>query len=392
MTHGDELLIALSNTFESKLPKNATAYRLGGDEFSIIIENIKTVEDIMVLLDNLKEELNKPFNISGTNISLQYSLGVAIYPEDADNRQDLLKYADDAMYYVKEHGKNGYYFHNKSLKAKLENDTKMQADLKNAYENNEFSFSMQPRINVKDTKKICFESFLYWNHPVLGQLMAEYFIKQADDMALTIKLDQYILNEVCIKLNELKNKGFKNIQMAVNISNRHSVKKEFVDKLCEILNDNNIEKGDIKIEISDTLEVSKIENYKVMLERLKNCGAEVVISNIELKYESLNLFKDLQIDEIKLSTDYVSENSRLPVDILKNIVKVCKNLNYKVTLMQIDEECELDNAIKSGADNIQGNFIFKAMDENLVETFLNEYGNYKNRIENIIMNSKKSKR
>ena len=385
---GDELLVALSNTFESKLPKNATAYRLGGDEFSIIIEDIKTVADITTLLDNLKEELNVPFTIENTNITLQYSLGVAIYPEDADNRQDLLTYADDAMYYIKEHGKNGYYFHNKSLKAKLENDTKMQADLKKAFENNEFNFSMQPRIDTKDINKICFEALLYWSHPVLGKLTSEYFIKQADEIALTIKLDQYILDKVCTKLEDLKQKGFKNIQMAVNISNRHMVKKEFIDKLCDILNKHNIEKGEIVIELTDTIEVSKIENYKVMFERLKTSGAEIVVNNLEVKYESLALFQDLQIDAIKLSSIYVAENSKFSVDILENIVKVCKNLNYNVIIGRIDEECELENSIRSGADSIQGNLIFKSMDEELVETFLNEYGNYKNRIEKIIINAK----
>lgn len=389
---GDELLIALSNTFESKLPKNATAYRLGGDEFSIIIENIKTVADITELLDNLRNELNEPFNISNTNISLQYSLGVAIYPEDADNRQDLLTYADDAMYYIKEHGKNGYYFHNKSLKAKLENDAKMRNDLKKAFANDEFNFSMQPRINVKDINKLCFEALLYWNHPVLGKLNSDYFIKQADEIALTIKLDHYVLNKVCNKLNQLKQNGFKNIQMAVNISNRHVVKKEFVDKLCMILNENNIEKGDIIIELTDAIDTKNIENYKVMFERLKNCGAEVVINNFEIRHEALNLFQDLQIDAIKLSSIYVSENSKLPTDILKNIVKLCKNLNYKVVIGRIDEECELENSIRSGADFIQGNLIFKSMDESLVETFLDEYTNYKNRIENIIIDAKKNKK
>lgn len=389
---GDELLVALSDTFENKLPKYATAYRLGGDEFAIVIENIKTVADITELLDSLKEELNVPFNISNTSISLQYSLGVAIYPEDADNRTDLLKYADDAMYYIKTHGKNGYYFHNKSLRAKLENDTKMQADLKKAYENNEFNFAMQPRINVKNIDKICFEALLYWSHPVLGKLTSEYFIKQADEIALTIKLDQFILKKVCEKLNELKEKGFKNIQMAVNISNRHVVKKEFVDKLCEILNENNIEKGDIKIEITDTIEIDNIENYKVMFERLKKAGADIIISNFEIKYSALEVFKDLQIDEIKLASTYVSENSKLPNDILKNIVKLCKNLNYKVVIGKIDEDYELDNSIRSGADSIQGNLIFKPMENDFIDTFLNEYVNYKNRIENIIINAKKTKK
>ncbi len=386
---GDELLIALSNTFESKLPKNATAYRLGGDEFSIVIEGIKTVADITELLDNLKKELNVPLNIDGTSISLQYSLGVSIFPEDADNRTDLLKYADDAMYYIKEHGKNGYYFHNKSLKAKLENDTKMQADLKKAFANNEFGFSMQPRINVKDISSVCFEALLYWKHPVLGKLTSEYFIKQADEIALTIKLDQYILEKVCKKLNELKSKGFKNLKMAVNISNRHMVKKEFIDRLCEILNENNIEKGEIQIELTDTIEINKIEGYKTMFERLKESGANIIVNNLELKYDAISAFKDLQIDEMKLCATYVSESSKLSVDILRNIVNLCKNLDYKVTVGKIDEECELDSAIKSGSDNIQGNLIFKAMESEMIETFLNEYGNYKNRIENIIINSKK---
>ncbi len=386
---GDELLIALSDTFEHKLPKNASAYRLGGDEFAIIIENIKTVADITELLDSLKEELNVPFNIANTNISLQYSLGVAIYPEDADNRQDLLKYADDAMYYIKEHGKNGYYFHNKSLKAKIENDTKMQQDLRKAYENEEFNFSIQPRINVKDIKKICFEALLYWSHPVLGKLSSEYFIKQADEIALTIKLDQYILTKVCQKLNELKKKGFKNIQMAVNISNRHVVKEEFVDRLCQILNENNIEKGEIKLEFIDNIEINRVENYKSMFEKLKNAGAEIIINNIEIKHEPLVAFKDLQIDEIKLSSAYVAETAKFNDGILNDIVQVCKDLKYKVTVGRIDEECELDKSIKCGADYIQGNLIFKTMEENLVEKFLEEYSNYKNRIENMIISAKK---
>ena len=214
---GDELLIALANTFDSKLPKNAVAYRLGGDEFAIVIQDIKTTEDITKLLDDLRDTFRTPFIIENTSISLEYSLGVAIYPEDADNRKDLINYADDAMYYIKEHGKNDYYFHNKALKAKMENQTKMQAALKNAYANNQFAISLQPRIDIKETSKICFEALLYWNHPTLGKLPSSYFIKQADDMALTIKLDKYVLESVCKGLNELKEKGVKNIKIAVNI-------------------------------------------------------------------------------------------------------------------------------------------------------------------------------
>ncbi len=389
---GDELLIALANTFDSKLPKNAVAYRLGGDEFAIVIQDIKTTEDITKLLDDLRDTFRTPFIIENTSISLEYSLGVAIYPEDADNRKDLINYADDAMYYIKEHGKNDYYFHNKALKAKMENQTKMQAALKNAYANNQFAISLQPRIDIKETSKICFEALLYWNHPTLGKLPSSYFIKQADDMALTIKLDKYVLESVCKGLNELKEKGVKNIKIAVNISNKHASKKDFIDKLCNILKEYNIGPGEVQIELTDTIELNKIENYKMMFERLKECGADIIINNFEIKYEALELFSGLPVDEIKLSSDYLSEESKVNPEMLEDVIRLSKKLNYKVIINSIDNEIKLNGAIKNGADKIQGDFLFKKMEVELLDEFISEYSSFIYKIDNIILTAKNTKK
>ena len=382
---GDKLLISLANVFDQNLPKNATAYRLGGDEFAIVIEKIKTTDDITKLLEDLREKFKTPIDIDGTKITLEYSLGIAIYPEDAANRKDLIMYADDAMYYIKEHGKNDYYFHNKALRAKIENDNKMRNDLKRAYENGEFGIDLQPRININNTKQICFEALLYWNHPVLGKLPSSYFIKQADEMALTIKLDEYFLDLVCKQLNHYRELGFENIQMAMNISNRHAKKKDFVDKLCKILNENMIEPGSIKIEITDNIEIDNIEEYKVMFEKLKECGADIIINNIELKYTSLKLYSDLPIDEIKISSGFLSKDSTFNFDILKNVIQIGKNLNYKVDINCIEDEKELNYSIRNGADSIQGDFLFKKMDTKLADEFVKEYDIYVNKIDGIIV-------
>lgn len=389
---GDELLIALANTFENKLPKNATAYRLGGDEFAILIENIKTTEDITKVLNGLKKNLTEPIVIEGTSITLEYSLGIAIYPEDANNRQDLITYADDAMYYIKNNGKNDYYFHNKVLRAKLENKNKMQKDLKVAYKEGQFGVELQPRIDIKDTSKICFESLLYWNHPVLGKIPSAYFIKQADETALTIKLDQYVLDKVCKQLNLFKEKGHKDIKIAVNISNKHAEKKDFVDRLCDILNDNYIEPGDIQLELTNTIDINKIEKYKLMFEKLKECGADIIVNNMEIKYEAIKLFSELPIDELKLSSDYVSVDSQLSPEILSNIVRLGKEMNFKVLINTIENEKQLTEAIKKGADKIQGNFLFKKMDLELTEEFISEYSKYINKLDNIILSAKNIKK
>lgn len=387
---GDELLVALSNLFDEKLPKNATAYRLGGDEFAIVLKDIKTTEDITTVLDNLKKDLTAPIPIENANVPLEYSLGVAVYPEDADNRRELIIYADNAMYYIKEHGKNSYYFHNKTLKAKLDNKTKMELDLKRAYSNNEFGVYLQPRINVTDTSKICFEALLYWNHPTLGKLPSSYFINQADDMALIINLDQYVLNLVCNKIVEFKEKGFKNIQMAVNISNKHATKDIFIDKVCEIISSYNLDKGDIQIELSNPLETSKMETYRHMFERLKEVGAEIIINNIELKYESLEILNSLPIDELKISSNYIVEDSKFRKEVFTDIIKLAHDLKYKVIVGRIDDDKKLVKTINSGADKIQGDFLFKKMEQELAEDVLNNYGTYRLRIDDIILNSQKA--
>ncbi len=388
---GDELLVSLSDTFETKLPKNSTAYRLGGDEFAILIDGIKTTEDITKVLDDLKENLKVPFVIGNTNITLEYSLGIAIYPEDADNRQDLIMYADDAMYHIKTNGKNDYYFHNKVLRAKLENKNKMQKDLKAAYEKQEFGVDFQPRIDINDTSQICFETLLYWNHPVLGKIPSNYFIKQADETAMTIKLDNYVLDMVCKQINKFNESGNKNIKIAVNISNKHIEKKDFIDKICNTINENSIEPGQIQIEFTDTIDIDKIEKYKIMFEKLKECGAEIIINNFEIKYEAIQLFTELPIDELKISSDFISVESKVKPELFVDVINLAKDMNLKVLITSIENEKQLNKSIKCGADKIQGNFLFKRMDIKLTEEFVNEYGRYINRLDGIIITAKNIK-
>ena len=247
-------------------------------------------------------------------------------------------------------------------------------------------------VNVKDTSMICFEALLYWNHPTLGKLQSSYFIKQAEQMALMINLDQYVLNLVCDKIVEFKEKGFKNIQMAVNISNKHASKIEFVDKLCEIIKSHEIQKGEIQIELSNTLEMEKIESYRMMFEKLKECGVEIIANNLELKYENLELIKSLPIDELKISADYLDEGNNFDKELFKELIKIGHNLKYKVIVCKIDDETKLVKTINNDADKIQGDFLFKKMEQQLAEEVLNNYGTYRLRIDDIILDAKKSYR
>ena len=385
---GDELLVYLARTFDEKLPSNAVAYRLGGDEFSIVIQNIKTTRDITKVLDYMKKQLEEPIIIQGTSISLQYSLGISVFPEDAKTKTELIMYADDAMYYIKENGKNGYYFHNKSLKAKLDNKNKMEKDLKEAYDKNEFSISLQPRINLNDMDNICFEALLYWNHPVLGKLNSDYFIKQADEMGIIVKLDRFVLENMCKKLTELKNNGYTNIQMAVNISTRHFMKDDFTNELCKILEKNNVSKGEVILELTSNIDLKKINMYRSMFEKLKKSGAKISINNFNIKYEDMILYNNLNIDEIKLYAKYISKESDLNDNCLENVIKLSKDLESEITICCIETKEQLEKAIKYGADKVQGFFLFNKMYDEYISDVIKKYDNLKEKVYKVISDVK----
>lgn len=385
---GDELLVYLARTFDEKLPSNAVAYRLGGDEFSIVIQNIKTTRDITKVLDYMKKQLEEPIMIQGTSISLQYSLGISVFPEDAKTKTELIMYADDAMYYIKENGKNGYYFHNKSLKAKLDNKNKMEKDLKEAYDKNEFSISLQPRINLNDMDNICFEVLLYWNHPVLGKLDSDYFIKQADEMGIIVKLDRFVLENMCKKLTELKNNGYTNIQMAVNISTRHFMKDDFTNELCKILEKYNVSKGEVILELTNNIDLKKINMYSSMFEKLKKSGAKISINNFNIKYEDMILYNNLNIDEIKLYAKYMSKESDLNDNCLENVIKLSKDLESEITICCIETKEQLEKAIKYGADKVQGFFLFNKMYDEYISDVIKKYDNLKEKVYKVISDVK----
>ena len=386
---GDELLIAVANKFDESLPSNAKAYRLGGDEFAIIIKDIYSKEEVILILENLRNVMNKPVLLENNSISVEYSLGVVLAVEQRYTRKELVNYADNAMYYIKEHGGNGYYFHNDSLKAKLDNNVKMEMDLKNAYKNNEFEVALQPRINLADTSKITFEALLEWNHPVLGKLDAAYFISQAELMGLTIKLDEYVLKNACEKIIKFREKGYENVQIAVNMSNKNVFKKEFIDSICNLIKEYNLPDNTLQIEMTGIIEVNKFESYRYMFEKLKELHVDIIINSLDIKQESLELFAELPIDEVKISTSLFNE--KMNDKVFKDLVTLSKDLGYKVIAGKISDDKKLLEAIACKADKIQGNFLFKKMNENIAEDLLANFGAYRLRIEEMVINANRNR-
>lgn len=377
---GDELLIKLSDTLQGAMPEGGEVFRLGGDEFAIVFNNIKDRAEVEEKVKKVNLAVKEPMKVRDTYINLEYSLGIAIFPEDSTDRVELTNFADAAMYHVKETGKNGYYFHNASLKAKLENKSKMENDLRKAYENGEFDIDFQPRINVKDENEMWLEALLYWNHSTLGKLRAQYFIDYIESIGLIINVDEIVLEKAIDKLLELKAKGYSNVKIAINLSLRHFMRGDFIDRVCRILEKKNFDHGSLMIEITDLIDETKIEDYKLKMDRIKEYGVKISVNNLDVKYEIMSLFKKLPVDEVKVSAEYVEKSSAFNSSVLSDIVELGKDLYYEVTVVKVENDRELDRALKCKVDKVQGNYIYRPIDEQELFEFLNNYADIRKKV------------
>lgn len=369
---GDELLIELGKRLSESLEDHGEVFRLGGDEYALIITGIDSRLEVETIIKRVQRNVVKPVDIRGNKINLEYSLGIAMFPEDSTDSVQLINYADTAMYHIKESGKSDYYFHNEAIKAQSEDKRRMEAELKLAFEKNEFDIDYQPRVNLKDPSSIWLETFLYWNHSSFGKLRAEYFLKIAETMGLIIPIDEFVIAKAIQKINDLKKKGFK-VNMAMNISLRHFQRRDFTDRLCEILANNTFEPGSIMFQITDTIDVNKIQEYKVMFERVRELGVKISVSNFEVKYEVMDMFKRLAIDEVKVSSDYILSNSIFKPVVFEDIITLTKNLGYQIVIVKVEDEKTLKKVLKFDVDMIQGNYLFDILTGDELLNFLNTY-------------------
>lgn len=370
---GDELLIELGKRLKESIAGKGEVFRLGGDEYAIIIVGVDSKLEIETIVKRVQRSVVKPVYIRNTTVNLEYSLGIACFPEDSTNANELINFADNAMYFVKESGKSNYYFHNEALKAQTDNNRRMENELKSAYKNNEFGIDYQPRIDMVETSRIWLEAFLYWKHPLIGKLNAAYFLKYAESTGLVISLDQYIIENSLEKIEMFKAKGYEDVYIATNISLRHFQRKDFVEKLCIILERGKETSSHLMLQITGELDMAKIETYKVMFDKIKSYGVKLSINSFTVKYEELDLLNRLNIDEVKVSAEYLVSNSIFSKNVLKDIVVLSKDLGYKILVNRVADEETFKEVVKYPVNCLQGNYIYPVINESEVENFLSEF-------------------
>jgi len=358
---GDDLLVDIGKRLKKCLRQEDTVARLGGDEFAVIINDIESMDYVDKLSRRLTEELYVGLNYEGRELNVSGSVGVAIYPKDADNEETLLRNADQAMYHAKKLGKNNYQFFNPEIYSDLMRRIHLEADLKSATKNGEFFVEYQPKYHIRNESVIGVEALIRWQHPQKGIVLPIEFIPFAEDSDLIILIGEKVIEEVCLHLKEQLNEGLIPVPVAINLSARQLRDGYFPQYMHNILQDINIPTGLLEFEVTESLLMEDIDNAIALLTELKEMGFKISIDDFGTGYSSLNYLKNLPVDYLKIDRSFVKDLSPNSDDkkIVSAILSMAHSLNLGVIAEGVENRHQLQLLNALNCHEIQGNYIAK---------------------------------
>lgn len=358
---GDEILLKLCHRIENILDGRHTFARFGGDEFIIAFSDVINEIEIKGFLDELLLKVSKPFDVNNKKIYCSISIGVSVYPNDANRLDILLKTADMAMHTAKEEGKNRYKFFDINILKILKRQYEIEKALRTAIENKEIFMVFQPKILIKGEKVNGFEALVRWVNDELGFISPAEFIPIAEKSGLIIDLGKYIIEESFKKCRELCCSTKSKFHIAINISDIQLREEGFISFVSEMLEKYNIPPEFIEFEITEGVIMKAIVKNIELLIELKRLGVSIALDDFGTGYSSLSYLKRLPIDVLKIDKSFidgigVDEKSEY---IAESIIKLSHSLNLKVVAEGVETKEQLGYLDKMKCDAAQGYYFSK---------------------------------
>lgn len=376
---GDEFLVMIGNKLKEIFRDADMVTRLGGDEFTILIEDIKDHSniDIAKLAEKLVNELaSSSIYISGRSLAISTSLGVALYPENGTDSDILLRNADIAMYSAKKAGKNRYAFFSEEMNATLRKRIAIENDLKQAIESKiGIDYYYQPIINLANNQLEGAEALARWHHPTKGFISPEEFIPIAESTDLIIALSNYLLGIAFKQANAWRSLGF-TPYLSVNISGRQFDENNFIDTLVRALDTHNVSACNIQLEFTESIMLDSTDKTISKFEELKRMGFKIAIDDFGTGYSSLAYIHKLPIDVIKIDRSFVNGiiDNKKTSSIVAAITKLSNVLDIKTIAEGIEFEEHANILRHLKCDYGQGYLFDKALPKNeFEEKYLTNY-------------------
>lgn len=372
---GDDLLRQVAERFSKTVRVDDTVSRLGGDEFTIILEYLESEEDAARVATAILQQSSLPYTLQDSELYVTPSIGIAIYPQDGTTLQDLVMNADAAMYRAKANGRNNLQFFNKDISTGAQERLEITTLLRGALARGEFSLYYQPQIDTSNSHVIGFEALLRWDSPVRGGIPPSVFIPLLEDTGLIIPVGDWVLYEACRWAAVLETTGATAAPtIAVNLSARQFYQPTLHKLVAAALTASGLQPKRLELEITESILVD-VEAHLETMDRLKRIGVSLSIDDFGTGYSSLSYLKRFPVDRLKIDASFVRDVAVDPDDasIVTTIIGLSHNLGMNVIAEGVETAEQLRFLQEQGCDEIQGYFVARPMPAQDVTAWLRNW-------------------
>src|SRR5688572_10821380 len=353
---GDELLRNVAQRLSYCIRVGDTVARFSGDEFVLIVNDLREAEDARHIAQKVLQAFTDPFRLNGHEVFVSTSIGIAMFPADGEDEQTLLKSADTAMYRAKESGRDNFQFYTREMNARAMYRLELENSLRHALERGEFRLHYQPKACLVTGRVTGVEALLRWERPGHGLVPPAEFVPLLEDTGLIVPVGEWVISEACRQVQAWRKAGRDPVSIAINISARQFAARNLGEIIKRVLDKHNADPRYIELELTESLLMVNTEEAVRTLEYLKSLGLRLSIDDFGTGYSSLAYLKRFPIDALKIDRSFIDEITTDPDDatITRAVIGMAHNLGLKVVAEGVETEAQLSFLSAYGCDEAQG--------------------------------------
>ena len=362
---GDELLQEVARRLHAAVRPGDTVARISGDEFAVLLGDLARAEDAALVAQKVIDRLSPPLSITGQEVFVTASIGIAAFPGDGDDAEALLAAADAAMYRAKQAGRNGFLFFTADINQRTRVRAQLGSELRRALERDEFELFYQPKYDLRTGKPCAVEALLRWRHPERGLVMPGEFIPVLEETGLIVPVGERVLRQACADLRAWRAAGLQALPVAVNISARQFRQQDLHARILELVAEAGIDPGLIELEITESQLMHDPEHAQRVLRALHEAGIRVAIDDFGTGYSSLSYLTRFPVSALKVDQSFVADvlDDHADAAIVRAIIDMAHTLGFIVVAEGVETQAQASLLRGLGCEQAQGYYFSRPLSE-----------------------------
>jgi diguanylate cyclase (GGDEF)-like protein/PAS domain S-box-containing protein len=360
---GDLLLQEVAQRLKKWGREQDTVARLGGDEFLITVTQVKDLTDVAVAAERLMDTMTAPIVVQGHSLNISCSIGASIFPEHGTDCETLIKNADAAMYGAKDSGRNNFQFFAEDMNAQAVERLRLENSLRLALGKKELFLVYQPQLDVATGRITGLEALLRWQHPELGLVPPDKFIRIAENSGLILPIGEWVLRTACSQVRKWQEEGFPAVTMAVNVSAVQFRQEGFCDLIERVLHETGLAPQHLELELTESLLLANADLMLSVVQELKAMGVTLAIDDFGTGYSSFSYLRQFRVSKLKIDRVFIRDVAVNPEDaaITTAIISMAKSLHLKVIAEGVEDEAQMSFLRAHQCDEIQGYYFSRPL-------------------------------